>query len=74
MEPADKSTGENMTFEDALTRLEKIVSRLEQAEVPLEESVEHYEEGIKLSRYCSEILEKAELRVEHVNRNENASE
>lgn len=58
---------ERITFEEALKKLESIVNKLEENSVTLEESVNLYEEGIKLSKYCSEILEKAELRIEKVN-------
>jgi exodeoxyribonuclease VII small subunit len=51
-------------FEDALTRLEGIVARLEQGELPLEESLGLYEEGIKLSRLCHAKLEEAEAKIE----------
>jgi exodeoxyribonuclease VII small subunit len=46
--------------------LEGIVQRLEQEEVSLEESIELYQKGVKLSKKCSEILEKAELKIKEV--------
>ena len=51
-------------FEDALNKLEKIVTKLEEGDVPLEESLRLFEEGIKLSRFCNQKLEEAEKRVE----------
>jgi exodeoxyribonuclease VII small subunit len=51
-------------FEDALNKLEKVVSRLEEGEIPLEESLKLFEEGIRLSRYCNQKLDEAEKRVE----------
>jgi exodeoxyribonuclease VII small subunit len=51
-------------FEDALNKLEKIVSKLEDGEIPLEESLKLFEEGIRLSRLCNQKLEEAEKRVE----------
>jgi len=51
-------------FEDALSKLEKIVSRLEDGEIPLEESLKLFEEGIRLSRFCNQKLDEAEKRVE----------
>jgi exodeoxyribonuclease VII small subunit len=51
-------------FEDALKRLEEIVSRLERGELTLEESLALYEEGIKLSRFCHSKLEEAEAKIE----------
>jgi exodeoxyribonuclease VII small subunit len=53
-----------LTFEAALHRLEEIVGRLEKGELPLEESLTLYEEGIKLSRLCHGKLEEAEGRIE----------
>lgn len=54
-------------FEEALKELESIVNKLESDEVTLEKSVELYEEGIRLSKFCTGILEQAELRIEQVN-------
>lgn len=52
------------TFEQALAQLEQIVQKLEKGELPLEESLRHYEEGIRLSRLCHAKLEEAEGRIE----------
>lgn len=51
-------------FEDSLNKLEKIVSRLEEGEIPLEESLKLFEEGIRLSRLCSQKLDEVEKKVE----------
>jgi exodeoxyribonuclease VII small subunit len=51
-------------FEDALNKLEKIVSKLEDGEIALEESLKLFEEGIRLSRLCNQKLEEAEKRVD----------
>ena len=51
-------------FEEALNKLEKIVSRLEKGDIPLEESLKLFEEGIRLSRFCNQRLDEAEKRVE----------
>lgn len=51
-------------FEDALNKLEKIVSKLEEGDIPLEESLKLFEEGIRLSRFCNQKLDEAEKRVE----------
>jgi len=51
-------------FEDALARLEEIVRELESGDLPLEQSLKMFEEGIKLSRICNKRLEEAERRVE----------
>ena len=54
----------NIKFEDALKRLEKIVEKLEAGDVPLEDSLALYEEGIALFRHCSSKLEEAKKKVE----------
>ncbi len=51
-------------FEEALKRLEKIVSRLEEGDISLEESLKLFEEGIRLSRFCNQKLDEAEKKVE----------
>ncbi|HID55171.1 TPA: exodeoxyribonuclease VII small subunit [Candidatus Poribacteria bacterium] len=56
--------GEEIKFEDALKRLEEIVEMLESDELPLDKALELFEEGIKMSRLCSSILERAEMRIE----------
>jgi len=50
-------------FEDAMRELEDIVKRLESGDLPLEESLKIFEEGVALSRYCFNKLEEAEKRV-----------
>jgi exodeoxyribonuclease VII small subunit len=52
------------SFEVALKRLEQIVQRLEQGELSLEESLQLYEEGVRLSRLCHARLEEAEAKIE----------
>jgi exodeoxyribonuclease VII small subunit len=52
------------SFETSLGELEKIVAKLEDGELPLEESLELFETGIKLSRECRERLTQAERRIE----------
>ena len=53
-----------MKFEDAIEKLEKIVTELEEGGLPLEELLKKFEEGIKLSRFCSKKLKEAEKRIE----------
>ena len=55
---------ETPSFEAALKQLEEIVQRLEKGELPLEESLKLYEEGIQLSRLCHGKLEEAEGKIE----------
>jgi exodeoxyribonuclease VII small subunit len=49
------------TFEQSLRRLEEIVEQLEQGDVPLDDALKMYEEGIELSKACVEKLTQAEL-------------
>jgi exodeoxyribonuclease VII small subunit len=51
------------SFEKALTDLEHIVGRLESADLTLDEALALFEEGIRLSRFCSEKLSEAEKKV-----------
>jgi exodeoxyribonuclease VII small subunit len=52
------------SFEASLEELERIVRELEQGELPLERSLELFEQGVKLSRECQERLNQAERRIE----------
>jgi len=51
-------------FEDALARLETIVTELERGDLPLNDSLKMFEEGIKLSKTCLKMLDDAERKVE----------
>jgi exodeoxyribonuclease VII small subunit len=62
-----------MKFEDALKRLEKIVGELESGNLSLDESLEKYEEGIRLSKACSKKLEVAKKKVEILLKSEDGS-
>ena len=58
---------EEMSFEEALTKLEAAVAQLEQGDaLTLDESLEVFEEGIRLTRLCREKLDTAELRVQQL--------
>jgi exodeoxyribonuclease VII small subunit len=52
------------SFEEAFRRLEEIVKRLEEGDLPLEESLSLFEEGIRLSRACTQKLDEVEKRIE----------
>jgi exodeoxyribonuclease VII small subunit len=60
----DKSTTSIKNFESALTELESLVTTLEDGKLSLERSLELFERGVKLSRYCHTKLEEAEKRIE----------
>ena len=54
-------------FEAAIAELESIVKKLEEGDLPLEKSLEFYERGVQLSRFCHARLEEAEKRIEILN-------
>lgn len=58
------STEETPTFEAALQKLDEIVQKLEKGDLPLEQSLVLYEEGVRLSRLCHAKLEEAEGKIE----------
>lgn len=60
-----KPVGE-MSFEEALAELERIVSGLEAGTVPLEQSIAMYTRGAELQERCSELLKSAEARIEKI--------
>lgn len=61
---------EEMKFEEAMNRLEKIVQELEEGEKSLEDSLKLFEEGIKLSKFCSGKLEEAKKKIEILTKSE----
>ena len=61
MTPED---AQSRSFEASLEALERIVQQLENGDLPLEKSLELFEQGIKLSRECQERLSQAERRIE----------
>jgi exodeoxyribonuclease VII small subunit len=51
------------TFEKAMNKLEQIVQELESTDLPLEKAIKKFEEGVQLSKFCSEKLDETEKRV-----------
>lgn len=64
--PTEGEGGETLSFEAMLERLEAVVERLEVGDLPLEDALRAFEEGVSLSRSCSEQLESAERRIEEL--------
>ena len=60
-------------FEEALEELENIVERLDKGDLSLDESLSLFEEGIKLSRVCSQRLDEAEKKIEILVKDEDGS-
>ena len=63
----------DLKFEDCLARLEQIVSALETGNLPLEESLKVFEEGVTLARQCSRYLDDAERRIEMLVKDDSGS-
>ena len=61
------------TFETSLKELERIVRRLEEGDLALEDSLKLFEDGVKLSRECQERLNQAERRIEVLLKDENGN-
>jgi exodeoxyribonuclease VII small subunit len=55
-----------LSFEQAIKELTSIVQRIEQGEIPLENSLQQYERGMALIKHCRTILQKAEKRIEKI--------
>ena len=52
------------TYEQLYTQLQEVVARLEQGELPLDETLRLYEQGVRLAASCQRLLDGAELRVQ----------
>ena len=63
MATTKKQDQENKSFEQSLTRLDEIITLLEKDNVPLDDLMRLYEEGVGLLRHCNESLDKAEQKV-----------
>lgn len=68
--PPGEGGERTLTFEQALERLKAIVEKIESGEIPLEESIEKYAEGIKLIRQCRTILDRAEQKIQILTKGE----
>ena len=51
------------TFEEGINELEKIVADLENGDMTLDESIKKFEEGMKMSKHCGQLLDEAEKRI-----------
>ena len=60
----------NLTFEEAYEALERITERLAQGDITLDESIKLYEEGVRLSKYCADMIEVARQKIETLRGNE----
>ena len=64
----DPAEFEQLSFEQAVERLEEIVRQVEQGEIGLEQSIQEYERGMLLIKRCKDVLAHAEQRVEELSR------
>jgi len=55
-----------LSFEESIKELTDIVGKIEQGEIPLQDSLEQYEKGMALIKQCRTILQKAEKRIEKI--------
>ncbi|AIM15556.1 MULTISPECIES: exodeoxyribonuclease VII small subunit [Neobacillus] len=56
----------NITFEEAMAKLEQIVEKLEEGDIPLEEAIIYYKEGMELSKLCHDKLKSAEKQLTQI--------
>lgn len=60
----ENSELENLSFEDAINKLETIVRELESGKIKLDDAVQSYEQAVKLKTFCQERLKSAQLKIE----------
>jgi len=60
-------------FEEALQKLGTIVARMEEGDLPLEEALKAFEEGVRLAKFCTTKLDEAERKVEKLIRNQSGT-
>ncbi|ABO67673.1 MULTISPECIES: exodeoxyribonuclease VII small subunit [Geobacillus] len=60
------SEEKEMTFEEAMKQLESIVEKLEEGNVPLEDAIAFFQEGMKLSKLCHDKLQHVEKQLEYM--------
>ena len=63
-----KNDVSKLNFEDSIKRLKAIVEQIEQGEIPLQDSLEQYEQGMALIKHCRTILQTAEKRIEKISK------
>lgn len=60
----------NLTFEDAVEQLENIIKKLEDGNLSLDESLDYFQKGIELYKYCNNLINQAEGKIKAVFKNE----
>jgi len=69
-EKKEKNDISKLSFEDAIKELTDIVGKIEQGQIPLQNSLEQYERGMALIKHCQNILRSAEKRIEKISKEE----
>ena len=64
--PESEPAVEPLAFEEALGRLDEVVSALEEGKISLEEALTLYEEGVRMAHRCQQLLDTAELRLQRL--------
>jgi exodeoxyribonuclease VII small subunit len=54
----------DMSFEDAFTQMQQVITQLESGDIPLEEAIAAFEQGVRLAQHCNILLDRAQLRVQ----------
>ena len=63
-----------LSFEQSIKELTSIVGKIEQGQIPLQDSLEQYERGMALIKHCQAILQKAEKRIEKISETDSKSQ
>nr|WP_157184184.1 exodeoxyribonuclease VII small subunit [Evansella cellulosilytica] len=66
MKKVKNEENKELTFEEAMEKLESVVEKLEEGDVPLEEAITMFQDGMKLSKYCHERLNKVDEQMTEV--------
>jgi len=69
-----KTDVDKLSFEEAIKELTNIVGKIEQGQIPLQDSLEQYEKGMALIKQCRTILQKAEERIEKITKEQEDSQ
>ncbi len=64
----------DLSFEESIKELTNIVGKIEQGQIPLQDSLQQYEKGMALIKHCRTILNKAEKRIEKITREEDSED
>jgi exodeoxyribonuclease VII small subunit len=64
----------DLSFEESIKELTNIVGKIEQGQIPLQDSLQQYEKGMALIKHCRTILQKAEKRIEKISEQEAKSQ